>query len=115
MLALGVSFANAQAAQTPAAPATQTTNGVKTAATAPAAKTTATPAAPATSPKAEKASTAAAPVKKDGTPDKRYSVSKKHVAVKGPVKKDGTLDKRDKSNKTDDAKPKSDTPEKPKS
>jgi hypothetical protein len=51
--------------------------------------------------KAKKAAvkkTPAEPVKKDGTPDKRYKANKK--APVGPVKKDGTPDKRYKANKT---------------
>lgn len=39
---------------------------------------------------------AKAPLKKDGTPDKRFKENKK---AKGPLKKDGTLDKRYKENK----------------
>lgn len=115
MFALGVSFANAQATQSTTAPATQTKSGVKTTTAAPAAQTPADAATKTASPKTEKASTTAAPIKKDGTPDKRYSVNKKQAAAKGPVKKDGTPDKRYKTNKTDDAKPKADTPDKPKS
>lgn len=37
-----------------------------------------------------------APLKKDGTPDKRFKENKK---AKGPLKKDGTPDKRFKENK----------------
>ena len=37
------------------------------------------------------------PLKKDGTPDKRFTANT--GAAKGPVKKDGTLDMRFKSNK----------------
>lgn len=37
-----------------------------------------------------------APLKKDGTPDKRFKENKK---PKGPLKKDGTPDKRFKENK----------------
>lgn len=37
-----------------------------------------------------------APLKKDGTPDKRF---KENKAPKGPLKKDGTPDKRFKENK----------------
>lgn len=37
-----------------------------------------------------------APLKKDGTPDKRF---KENKAPKGPLKKDGTPDKRYKENK----------------
>lgn len=43
----------------------------------------------------KQAKTAAAPLKKDGTPDKRY---KANQAPKGPVKKDGTADMRYKAN-----------------
>ena len=39
---------------------------------------------------------AKAPLKKDGTPDKRFKENKK---AKGPLKKDGTPDKRYKENK----------------
>ncbi|WP_162126379.1 hypothetical protein [Flavobacterium phycosphaerae] len=39
---------------------------------------------------------AKAPLKKDGTPDKRFKESK---TPKGPLKKDGTPDKRFKENK----------------
>ncbi|MGG9963277.1 MULTISPECIES: hypothetical protein [Ferruginibacter] len=53
----------------------------------PAAKTAATPAA-------------AGPMKKDGTPDKRFKANKAAApAATGPVKKDGTPDKRFKANK----------------
>ncbi len=38
----------------------------------------------------------ATPLKKDGTPDKRYKAT---AATEGPKKKDGTLDKRYKQNK----------------
>jgi len=39
------------------------------------------------------------PVKKDGTPDKRYKENKEPKAAAGPTKKDGTPDKRYKANK----------------
>ena len=41
------------------------------------------------------------PLKKDGTPDKRYKANKetKKEEPKGPLKKDGTPDKRYKANK----------------
>jgi hypothetical protein len=45
---------------------------------------------------ANKANNGAVVLKKDGTPDKRYSSSK---TAAGPVKKDGTPDKRYKENK----------------
>jgi len=67
-----------------AAPAT----GAKVA-TLPAAKAPATPAA--------KPATTATPVKKDGTPDKRFKANK--TTAEGPLKKDGTPDKRFKANK----------------
>jgi hypothetical protein len=51
----------------------------------PAAKTAATP--------------AAAPLKKDGTPDKRFKANKEAAPAAGPMKKDGTPDKRFKANK----------------
>lgn len=54
--------------------------------------------------KTEKTIAAGQPLKKDGTPDKRYKVNK--TDIKGPVKKDGTPDMRYKSNK-DAAKKKS--------
>jgi hypothetical protein len=41
--------------------------------------------------------TSSVPLKKDGTPDKRYKKSKTEVT--GPLKKDGTPDKRYKANK----------------
>ncbi len=44
-----------------------------------------------------KPSTDARPVKKDGTPDKRFSVNKS--TKEGPLKKDGTPDMRYKKNK----------------
>lgn len=63
-------------------------------ATLPAAK----PAAPAAKPAT---TTTAGPVKKDGTPDKRFKANKTAPAATpaGPVKKDGTPDKRFKANK----------------
>ncbi|WP_298739471.1 hypothetical protein [uncultured Chitinophaga sp.] len=45
----------------------------------------------------EQTTAANKPLKKDGTPDKRYKVNK--TTIKGPVKKDGTPDMRYKSNK----------------
>ncbi|MCF6133131.1 hypothetical protein [Flavobacterium wongokense] len=51
-----------------------------------------------------------APLKKDGTPDKRY---KENQAPKAPLKKDGTPDKRYKENKAPKAPVKKDgTPDK---
>ncbi|HEY0610148.1 MAG TPA: hypothetical protein VGD35_10840, partial [Chitinophaga sp.] len=47
--------------------------------------------------KTEQTTAANKPVKKDGTPDKRYKVNK--TDIKGPVKKDGSPDMRYKSNK----------------
>jgi len=47
---------------------------------------------------AKPAPTAEAPLKKDGTPDKRFKATK-NVEPAGPVKKDGTPDKRYKANK----------------
>ncbi|MCF6402038.1 hypothetical protein L3C95_04085 [Chitinophaga filiformis] len=46
-------------------------------------------------------STSGKPVKKDGTPDKRFKENKetKENKAQGPVKKDGTPDKRFKENK----------------
>ena len=38
-------------------------------------------------------------MKKDGTPDMRYSENKKKAAPAGPLKKDGTPDMRHKANK----------------
>ncbi|MEO8768582.1 MAG: hypothetical protein ABI402_00800 [Ferruginibacter sp.] len=64
----------------------------------PMAKTKTAKAAPAASPAATATAT---PMKKDGTPDKRY---KAKTAAAGPTKKDGTPDMRYKENK---AKPKS--------
>ena len=62
-----------------------------------------TPAAPAKKEKAkteQKATDAnGKPMKKDGTPDKRYKENKA-AAAEGPKKKDGTPDKRYKANKT---------------
>ncbi|HEY0610349.1 MAG TPA: hypothetical protein VGD35_11850 [Chitinophaga sp.] len=52
--------------------------------------------------KTEKTAAANAPLKKDGTPDKRYKVNK--TDIKGPVKKNGTPDMRYKSNKDGDKK-----------
>lgn len=52
--------------------------------------------------KKEKAATTA-PVKKDGTPDKRFKANKA-AAAEGPKKKDGTPDKRYKANKAPEAK-----------
>jgi hypothetical protein len=62
-------------------------------------KTAVTPAAakPATAAKPA-ATTGTAPLKKDGTPDKRYKNAAAAPAA-GPVKKDGTPDKRYKANK----------------
>jgi hypothetical protein len=40
-----------------------------------------------------------APVKKDGTPDKRFKENKAAAKTAGPVKKDGTPDMRYKDNK----------------
>lgn len=57
---------------------------------------------PAKKDKTEKTTAANAPLKKDGTPDKRYKVNK--TDIKGPVKKDGTPDMRYKSNKDTDKK-----------
>jgi hypothetical protein len=96
-----VSFSIAQtAAKTATAPSKPKMEVVKKAApttaaakvvAAPAAKTTAAPAAkPATV-------TAAAPLKKDGTPDKRFKANQ--TAPAGPLKKDGTPDKRYNANK----------------
>ena len=48
---------------------------------------------------AAKTATAAAPLKKDGTPDKRYKQGKGTAAAAVPLKKDGTPDKRYKVNK----------------
>jgi hypothetical protein len=69
-----------------------------------------TPAAPAKATKKEKATTekkatdaSAKPLKKDGTPDKRYKENK-GTATEGPKKKDGTPDKRYKANKTENTK-----------
>ena len=56
------------------------------------AKPAATPAAPA-------AAATAAPLKKDGTPDKRFKENKEAPKPAGPAKKDGTPDMRYKSNK----------------
>lgn len=42
---------------------------------------------------------AATPLKKDGTPDKRFKANKTAPAAAGPLKKDGTPDKRYKANK----------------
>ncbi len=60
------------------------------------------PATKATSGKtAVQTKTTAAPVKKDGTPDKRYKANQQpKPAVAGPLKKDGTPDMRYKNNKT---------------
>jgi hypothetical protein len=44
--------------------------------------------------------TVAGPVKKDGTPDKRYKANKTPAKTAGPLKKDGTPDMRYKANKT---------------
>lgn len=47
-----------------------------------------------------KVSTASGPMKKDGTPDKRYKANKEaDKPVTGPKKKDGTPDMRYKANK----------------
>jgi hypothetical protein len=54
--------------------------------------------------KTEKITASGKPLKRDGTPDKRYKVNK--TDIKGPVKKDGSPDMRYKSNK-DAAKKKS--------
>jgi len=51
---------------------------------------------PAATPVAAKPAVAAAPLKKDGTPDKRF---KTNQAASGPLKKDGTKDMRFKANK----------------
>jgi Ni/Co efflux regulator RcnB len=45
------------------------------------------------------AAATAAPVKKDGTPDKRFKANKEAPKPAGPLKKDGTPDKRFKANK----------------
>ena len=50
---------------------------------------------PAKTEKSEKA----APMKKDGTPDKRFKENKEAKKESGPLKKDGTPDKRFKENK----------------
>lgn len=60
---------------------------------------TAVPAtAPVVKPAAATSPGAAAPLKKDGTPDKRYKANQASAAA-GPVKKDGTPDMRYKANK----------------
>jgi len=79
----GIGFAQ----QAPAKTQQEKTKHVKKEATA--AKTKASPS---TQPAAATAATAATPVKKDGTPDKRYKQNKH-------LKKDGTPDKRFKGNK----------------
>lgn len=70
---------------------------VKTEQAKPAAKTE--QAKPATTPAAPAAAATAAPLKKDGTPDKRFKENKETPKPAGPVKKDGTPDMRYKSNK----------------
>ncbi len=55
--------------------------------------------------KTEKTTASTAPLKKDGTPDKRFKANKT-TATEGPKKKDGSLDMRYKANK-DAAKKKS--------
>lgn len=45
-------------------------------------------------------SPAGAPLKKDGTPDKRYKENKEVTPAAGPTKKDGTPDMRYKENQT---------------
>lgn len=61
----------------------------------------ATTAKVATLPAAKPAATTTTPVKKDGTPDKRFKANKNAPAAPpaGPLKKDGTPDKRFKANK----------------
>ena len=55
---------------------------------------------PAQTPAPAAAATTAAPVKKDGTPDKRFKANKEaEKPAAGPLKKDGTPDKRYKANK----------------
>jgi hypothetical protein len=60
-------------------------------------KTATAPAA--AKPAAAKTTTAASPIKKDGTPDKRFKSNAATTPAAGPVKKDGTPDKRYKANK----------------
>jgi hypothetical protein len=97
-VSFSIAQTTAKTATTPAKPKMEvakkdahTATTAKVATTAPAAKTTAAPAAkPATV-------TAATPLKKDGTPDKRFKANQ--TAPAGPLKKDGTPDKRYKANK----------------
>jgi len=68
-------------------------------------KTTSSQTVTRTGKKAVKTMQSAGPMKKDGTPDKRYKANQMaKPAVAGPMKKDGTPDKRYKANKTAPAK-----------
>lgn len=93
-LGLGL-FVNAQ---------TTTPLSAKTAAVARPADTKIKPVVKTTAPAVKQETSVAAhsvagsvPLKKDGTPDRRYKANKK--AASGPLKKDGTHDKRYKKNK----------------
>jgi hypothetical protein len=96
-----VSFSIAQTAAKTAAPAAKPKmeTAKKTAAPATSAKLVSAPVAKTAAVPAAKPATAATatPLKKDGTPDKRYKANQTVPA--GPLKKDGTPDKRYKANK----------------